>query len=338
MGAVSLPAETDLLAAVLGRFGVDDAAISPVGSGGVNRHWRVRTDRRHLALREYRSDRTAGAIAFEHELLNHLYAREWPVAPALPTQEGQTMVTLFDRTYALFPWLDGEPVEAPSLSQLHIRGRLLARLHTDLATFQRREQREGFGRAWELDLFVQPRLHSFNQLLSAFGARFPDLAAGIRREKYRSLRELARLGYGEAPTTVVHGDFGQENLLFRGPRLSGLLDFDFARRDVAAFDLAVALSADCMQPPANDRVDPVRADALLSGYATLRPPTLDDARLIVPLLRAQMLWLAMFWMREWLDGESERHAVSVARLVQLRFPALLMQTQALAALAERLAV
>lgn len=315
---VTLPVDSAGLADVPGRFGLEGATLTPLGGDGIIRLWQVQAAGEIRILREYHPSRTVAAIAYEHEILNHLYARGWPVAAAYATGRGDTVVEAGGRLYALFPRLEGSPTAAASPAQDRIRGRLLARLHADLVSFPRRDQREGFGRAWELDLFVQPQLDSFNDLLESLRSRHPELATAIRREKYRNLRELAKLGYGEAPSTVVHAGFNPRNLLFNNGHLSGLLGFDSARRDAAAFDLAAGL----VDVVAGDCPDAGRVQPFLSGYAAGRPLSPDEARLILPLVRANFLCQAMFWMLKWHRTADSRHLSSIARLVNNQFPAL----------------
>jgi homoserine kinase type II len=310
--------ELHAIAEIAGQFGIRPLAVEAVPGGRVNQHWRVAAGEHAFYLRRYRPERSRAAVAWEHALLGHAAAKDWPVA--LPHAPG--IVESDGGLFALFPALEGEPPHATSPGQQHIHGRLLARLHGDLASFEA-AQRPGFGRAWELDVFVQAAgEESFNTLLSRFANQHRELASVIRGEKYRNLRELARLGYGELPDITIHADFHAENLLFSGGQLTGLLDFDLARRDAAMAGIANAVALGCLD--SSGAIDPVQAAAFLAGYAGGRQYSDQEAKLLVPLIRAAHLWLVTFRLLQWRSEEYSRRALAgIQRSVDVRFPALL---------------
>lgn len=142
-----------------------------------------------------------------------------------------------------------------------MKGRLLARLHQELATWEAPGQRDGFGRVWELDVFIgaHTQFDTFNELLMALGQTHTDLARAIRAQKYTMLRELSTLGYGELPAAPGHFDFHHDNLLFQRGELTGLLDLDLVRLDARVADLATSVALDCLAPPAYNEIDPAVA-------------------------------------------------------------------------------
>jgi Ser/Thr protein kinase RdoA (MazF antagonist) len=307
-------------------FGLADATPTRVPGGKQNSHWRVTgLDGSAFVLRRYHARRTRAAIEWEHALIARAAANGWPVAQALPTPRGPVVESNGSR-WSLFPLLEGSHPEgnlAPS-----IIGRLLSRLHHGLARSDGNDaldaQRPGFGSAWELDQFVLADGHvSFNALLQRFAGEHPELGRHVRALKYRNLRELARLQYGDRPTQPIHGDFSPENLLVNGPQLTGLLDFDSARRDTRAFDIAQGLWLGCPSPSGPDAISPRLARAFLQGYAGDGPIAEQDTALIVPLIRAAFLGFVLWRMLGWAAGEEPGRAVaSIARTLQRRVPAL----------------
>ncbi len=312
----------DKLHEALARFGVGPGDVRPIRSGRVNRHWRVVAGDESFVLRRYSTQRPPAAIAFEHDLLRHVASRGWPVAAPLPTVEGDAVADVGERRYALFPLLPGRPAPYNSARYRRLKGRLLARLHADMASWAAPGQREGFGRLWELDAYVaaQSASASFNELLRAFALEHPEAARAIRGQKYACLRELARLGYGELPATPVHCDFHHDNLLFERGELTGLLDFDWAHLDARVADIAASITLDCIAPPAYNEIDPDAVQALISGYVEFSPLSDQELALIVPLARAHLLWGAAFRLAQWASGENKRAAASVDRSVRHRFP------------------
>lgn len=323
------PAFDSALAEVFRAFGIEAESIESIASGRVNQHWRVTSSGRDVILRRYSPFRAPAAIAFEHAVPQHAAAMGWPVAIPLRAQDGGSAVQVEGAFFALFPMLPGVARVDTSLAHQRIKGRLLARLHRDMAGFAPTAQREGFGRLWELDPLVQSAgAVSFNDLLARFGREHSALAAGVRRQRYRSLRELARLGYGDLPAITIHGDFQRENLLFDGGELTGLLDFDSCRCDAAAADLAASAWLDCLDA-SGDRIHPGAAAAFIEGYAGARPLLDQEQRMLPALVRAQMLWFIAFRLMQWLYDGLPQAVESIARTVNRRFPALDAVTPAL---------
>jgi homoserine kinase type II len=83
----------------------------------------------------------------------------------------------------------------------------------------------------------------------------PDLADRLRR--WRSGNSW--------PSGVVHGDFFRGNLLWRDGRITGLIDWDEARIDCFAAELAWSVW-EFAKGPDGDRLRPDRAAAFLSAY------------------------------------------------------------------------
>jgi homoserine kinase type II len=325
-------ASVELLHSVLERFAVAATSIHDIRSGRVNKHWRIVAGDRVYALRRYNSRRAPAAIDYEHVVLNHLACAGWPVAAPLPAATGRTMIEVAGRRYALFPFLSGRPAPYGNARYLQIKGRLLARLHRDLAGAPVSGQRPGFGHTWDLDAYVRDdRFTTFDELLTAFGREQPELAAAVRTERERNLRELERAAGQDLPCAPIHFDFHHDNILFGRGRLTGLLDFDLVHLDLCMADVASSIELDCLKPPAYDAIDPAAMRAFLSGYLAETRLSTEELGLIVPLLRAQILWLVGFRLAEWATGATEKARRSIARSATRRLPSLDRRAPALTA-------
>ena len=299
---------------VLVAFGLSSATPKLLEGGRMNRHWLVGSPSGQLVIRRSNLTRTAPAVLWEHALVRFAGSRQWPVALPLPTSNGSTVFEHDGAVWSVAPFLEGDPGREDSPALRTIYGRLLARLHRDLQSFPEAEQRPGIGKTWELDIMVEPAgAGSFNALLAAFAREHPELAANIRRQRYRNLRELSRLHYPDLPDRPIHGDFQPWNLLFREGQLSGVLDFDQCRRDALACDIAPLLVP--FQP-----LDIRLATAFLRGYESVLPLSDAEWELLPALIRAALLWwLAHLLVRWRLDGGD---ATAIARTINHRFPAL----------------
>lgn len=300
-------------AEVLEAFGFGPAEAEQLPLGLMNAHWIVAPGEGQAVVRRYHVARTAAAAAWEQTLIEHAANRGWPVATPLHAATGATLFEHDGRLWSAMPFLPGEPASDGSVARYHIMGRLLARLHRDLASFEVEGQRPDSGKAWELDAWVAPaNAGTFNELLTLFGAEYPDLASVIRRQRYRNLRDLSRLHYPDLPDRPIHGDFQRNNLLWSEGQLSGVLDFDQCRRDALVCDIAPLLVP---HMPLDLRL----AAALLEGYQAVRPLSDAEWDALPSLVRASLLtWIAHLLVEWRLNGLPPD---GIARTMTVRFPA-----------------
>jgi Ser/Thr protein kinase RdoA (MazF antagonist) len=281
---------------VLAAFGLHPDRIEAIGAGNVNDSWDVQASSMRWILRRYSTARLPSGIPFEHAVLQQLASAGWPVPNPFAAPDGSTLVKVGGRFHALFPFLHGDRLDDPGL-----HGSVLGRLHaaTSRLTISARP-------TW-------PRLSEyarrpFPESLAAYAAADPDAAAATLRHHGLVARELAAIGTDAAVTLPVHGDFHTGNLLFQEGRLSGVLDFDFARIDLRVADIAIALGflAD----------SPARA-AFVAGYEAEQPLAEGERRLLAPLRRARELERLGYALRRWQKGDVSQHAEVQAGLVRL---------------------
>ncbi len=302
---------------VLEAFGLSGRAVARIESGLINTHWVGSSNEgERVVLRRCNELRTAAAVAWEQRLVELAAAKGWPVAVPRRASDGQTLVADAGHLWSVSPFLEGVVEADPSPAMYHIRGRLLGRLHHDLAAFDLAGQRPDFGKTWELDAWLAPsNAGSFNELLATFAQEHADLASLIRRQRYRNLRELSRLHYPDLPDLPIHGDFQGSNLLWHEGRLTGLLDFDFSRRDALICDLATVLTP--FQPLALPFAGP-----LIEGYQSSRPLSDAEWALLPALARAGLIWWVALLLAGWRSGTNARALASIERTVTVRMPAL----------------
>ncbi|GIF16029.1 phosphotransferase enzyme family protein [Actinoplanes teichomyceticus] len=196
-----------------------------------------------------------------------LHARGWPV----PEPTDEPLVTP-GGVWLLYRRLPGRPLRSSgpdSPAQQRTRGRLLARLHAELAATGITAQRGGFRSPVEVlaDPALERTLRAYERIHPADGAR-------LRACREAAAARFAALPTGDAPRSVVHGDFAPWNLLFDGDRLTGVLDFEIAHHNFQVADFALAWRG--------------YQDEVIRGYDEVRPLSDLEWSLIVPVFHA---WL-----------------------------------------------
>ncbi len=241
---------------VLKRFGV--RVIAPLG-GRLNQHWLVESRHTRLVLRRWVPDWVA-SMDYELSLLARLAGLGWPVAHGVaePLEwEGHT--------WSLAVYLSGKPLslERPLVEQREC-GRLMARLHADLARLHEFGQRGSWRRCEEI--LVDPAL---DHVLSKHERDHFEEVRILRWHLERARNRVAGLALQDWPGMVIHGDFTPWNLHFNNGKLSGILDFELAHWDHRVGDFSLAWRG--------------KYDEVIRGYDEVSPLSPQEWELITPL-------------------------------------------------------
>jgi homoserine kinase type II len=227
--------------------------------GTVNVSYAIRTrkdGRTHeYFLRRYKSGIKHDEILFEHSLIGHLVDHSLcPVARLHRTRAGSTFYARPGtqggqnaRYYAIFDFIHGEdrytwidPHCSPE--ELEHAGELLAKYHAAVSSLvcegMRAEkkivdllgevaiawdQSPGNSKGTSFDRFLAENFELVRHTIS-------ETRAALDAHDVRSL-----------PEVVIHSDFHPGNLVFDGEEICGLVDFDWSKVDLRAFDVALAV-------------------------------------------------------------------------------------------------
>jgi Ser/Thr protein kinase RdoA (MazF antagonist) len=316
MRTVSL--EMALATAVAAAYRFDEAPRCELLVRASNDVVRVaRRDRTYWLKLANRTLRLLDELEAEAEVVAELAARGLAVAAP---------VLRADRRYAgvielpegpcpavLFHDAPGIAVEAVTVAQAEALGALVARIH--LA-----ERVPGAARRWRIDAdtlaarpldWIRPWLRQ--------AARDVDALEALAGEMIS--RAWPRDGTTPLPCGLCHGDLHVENVRFDGAAPT-LFDFEVCGIGPCAYDLAcywrkrVALAPPGGDPPYAEW------DALLRGYACVRPILPAELRAIPALATLRAIWTMSLpaspharWGRDWLlDPEYlDAHLAMIAR-------------------------
>jgi homoserine kinase type II len=245
--------DLDAARAPCAAFGVDVAAIEPLAAGSVNSNFRITgADGVRYFGRIYEEQGEEGAHA-ELRLLRELAAAGVPTTRPLDAAGGG-VVRIGGKAFALYPWVDGEILCQARVTPAHTFevGRALAALHA--ATPRVTPLSAGRFRVEDISTRLDRVILESPEYQDAARGLVPRLA------EYRARRDPG------LPRGVVHGDLFRDNVLWNGPRIAALIDFESACFGPLAFDVMVTLLAWCY----GDAFEPDLVRALLEGYSGVR--------------------------------------------------------------------
>ncbi len=253
---------------------------------GRNTHWIIRTGSGRLVLRQYAPDCTTAEVSYEFAVLAHLRQRGWPVpTPVTPPLLSTSGI------WCVFPYLPGRTRSPRTASgryrEERTRGRLLARLHADLAELASIGQRDGWKTTPE-GLFDRQGKPGADEVLRDFARRDPERGRLLIEYAEQSAVLLAELMPSAPAPIVIHGDFAPWNMKFVEGRLSGLFDFDVTHLDLRVADFALSWRG--------------RYEGVLEGYEDEAPLSGVERELLLPVYWA---WMVASAVSDIADGNGD---------------------------------
>lgn len=269
------------LAELIGEYDVGSLiSAKGIAEGVSNSNWLVETTRNRFILTMYESRTELSDLPFFLGLLDHLAAKGCPVPRTIHDRSGAAFRIIDGKAVALIEFLPGISIDCPNEAQARAVGQALAGIHIESHDFSG-TRANGLGlRGWQALLNecsaesldrIDPSLPELVSLETAFlQANWPD----------------------ELPHSVIHADLFPDNVLMLDTRVSGLIDFYFACRDITAYDLAVTHAAWCFDRHGKEFRASIAA-ALMTGYESVRPLSAAERQALPILARgASMRFLA----------------------------------------------
>ena len=265
----------------LQHFGIHPLVTKRIKSGR-NTHWIVQTKAERVVLRLYEANCTPAEVSYELKVLRHLKVCGWPVAIPL-TEPLESAIGI----WCLFDYIPGRQrtprTPTGKYSEEFARGKLLAKLHADLASLADLGQRERWKTTPE-GLFDRKGKHSAFTVLTEFAYRDPERGRLLLDYHERATLRLEELASDKATMTVVHGDFTSWNMRYSRGVLTGLFDFDSAHLDLRVADFALSWRGSYQ--------------GVVDGYIDESPLDAAEHALIVPIFWAFMVACAVAGIEE----------------------------------------
>ncbi len=238
----------------------------PLAGGEECLVWRFRTGSGWLVVRVSPQWRTEAEICWVHQLMCFTAMTVPEVVAPLPAKDGVTLFIHAGYPVALFPFVEGQPLNREKRSMREAAARLLAHLHRAMLVWPALRSRPPISPAAP---YSWPREYHDQVLPDA------DLDAW-HTNIYQAASRI---------TGPTHGDYYRRNLLCRRGRIQGIIDWDQSHLAPLIEELAWATWEFAKVPSGTD-LDDQRARAFLAAYhAAAGPAPVEEQELIIPLIR-----------------------------------------------------
>lgn len=305
------------------------ATFEPTAQCSSNATYFVNTPNNRFILKLYSETARTAQIQYEYSLLTFLQHADLPFAVPLPIDaacgntpiavelDGQSLIA------TLLPCLVGQPMDRRNLDQIQSAGFSLAKLHHQLVNFDPQGQLAKLTFWGELAQ-IHPQVKDPLTVPQMLGlgleeqTRFGQLL--------KAAIESAPHLYKTLPIQTIHADYIAPNILVESDRVVGILDFEFATRDLRLLDYLSSLDQFASFPWKEDRFDDI-VRAFSKGYracCALTTAEMEAATSVWKLQRASSL---VYWAGGLIEGKGSRQKVVDAVLDTLRFETWLESNQ-----------
>ena len=239
----------------------------------------------------------AEAVRFEVRLIDHLRERGYPAPQIIPTRGSERYVEHDGLFYLMTAFIAGSSYDPENPEHLLAAGDGLGRYHRLVRTlsgpyYAHRSSLltnlgpEGIGVLDEVKLLAEPFLDIEER------KRLQDSVSYLQNQfvgVYRAIVEV----YPGLSKLVIHGSFGGSALIFAGDTLIGVVDYDRARFEVRAMDLAVTIKGFCRDDKSGEDywvgLDYARCRDLLAAYREVETLPKEELRALPLIFRGQHL-------------------------------------------------
>ncbi|MCL6250982.1 homoserine kinase [Altererythrobacter sp. KTW20L] len=285
------------LAALVAHYDVGElVSAKGIAEGVSNSNWLLETTGKDgsgarfiLTMYERRID--LADLPFFLGLLDHLAAKGCPVPRTIHDRDGAASRTIGGKAVALIEFLPGVSIDKPTPVQARNVGRVLARMHLDAMDFPATRKND-------LDIATSARV------LAECGAAELARIDPALPETIGHAAMVAAAWPSGLPQSVIHSDLFPDNVLMRGAEVTGLIDFYFACNDAMAYDLAVTHAA-WSYADHGCTFRPEVGEALVAGYAEVRPLSAEEHAALPLLAEAACLRFVSSRAQDWLDTPAD---------------------------------
>ncbi len=280
----------------------DVEAISRMEGGELKDVYRIDTSGGPYALRVYTPDVSPEDVASELELAAPFAERLPEIQAAIRTENGELQATENGRVAVLTAFVEGARPDRHNAQHRRAGAEMLERLHNVAASIETLSPRPGFPARCELDWEhnrwwswpdVERYLeeHDLDELNGTDAAGLHRRLIGEMAVLPDALDQLARLGL---PTIPIHGDYWEGNLIVRGDKIVGVVDWDECAVDWRAIEIVDA-ACSFGRGELGYEFDPPKAREFLKLYVHCGGEILSEERqALLPLRKIRLVWETLY--------------------------------------------
>ncbi|WP_430435974.1 homoserine kinase [Oceanibaculum nanhaiense] len=286
MAVYTAVSDEDLQAFVASYDIGEVTSFAGIAEGVENSNFMLRTTTGSYILTLYEKRVHPEDLPFFLGLMEHLAAKGMACPTPLHDRQGRTLRDLNGKPAAIISFLDGMWPRRIQPQHCTGVGIAMGQFHTAGADFTL-SRRNGL------------TLEDWRPLFDKCADRADEVCPGLAEMLRGELDYLEAHWPHDLPSGVIHADLFPDNVFFKGPELSGVIDFYFACTDALAYDIAVCLNAWCFEPDGSFNI--TKARLMLNAYARLRPPTEAEIAALPVLCRGAAMRFLLTRLYDWLN-------------------------------------
>jgi homoserine kinase type II len=257
-------------------------SVAYLAQGLMNRNWQITTPTGRYAVKQL-LDVPVSTARRNLRILPALYDGGVPVCPPLLTRDGDPVIEVDTRAYCVLPWLDGEHPPGPALTpaQAQQLGAVIGTLHQRLNHL---DPSIGLPAATNAPTarVVQPddavaEARRFQAAAHAAGEPFDTAVIDLLDQRIALIDKHATPrpsdNMPKGPYGWTHGDLQHRNIIWTGPTIGAVIDWDRIRVRPFAEEIARTATIQFATP---DGLDLNRVGAFIAGYRDVVPIDATD--------------------------------------------------------------
>jgi Ser/Thr protein kinase RdoA (MazF antagonist) len=235
----------------------------------------------YLKRREYYS---IGNRMEELYLTSYLLSNRMKVESPMLTTAQCPYVKEGKRIYSIYKALEGTPLNKYSITSLTNAGTYLSKLHLLLKEYRCHNEVKG----WEIERHVREWVKELDS--TSIGRRGRGILS--RMKGWMTL-------YERLPHQLVHSDFNPGNILMKGEKVSGIIDFERIRTAPRITDIGYFLAGMFKTVPEESRAQSIKyIRAFMEGYERNSPLTSGEKRLLPEVVILFLLQYAFLYVQQ----------------------------------------
>lgn len=274
------------------------ATVQPTQrQGASNTTYMVDAKAGKFILKLYGDSTLTTQIQYEHSLLAYLHSADlsFAVPAPVPAKTGETLV-LVNRNdtlhlVALQPLLSGQPADRLNPRHTRAAGQALGELHRVLAEFDPPGQLAQLPSWGDLN-HIHPLVTDPMEVPQSL-ALTPNQQARLVKTLTEVLVEKPRL-YKTLPVQTIHADYLSPHVLLESNRVVGVVDFEFATKDLRLWDYICGLEHFALFPWKEESHWQL-VQAFSAGYSQQVSLTQREAEALTRAWRLQRASSIVYW-------------------------------------------